>query len=345
MTRIKVRRAPLSIGGRGGRHDRRRVRTCAQHPYIYPVERVGHTSRTAVIRTACSGGSLRDAIYRTKPKLPFFRKYYAAKGKGLEEKLIQQYGRQILEALAFLHGIGLCHGHLHAGNVLLDNGVCRLTDLENTILGLPPRHKPFLLNMPRLRGREAIDVYSFGLVLYEMVYGCEMLTPAIATLEPHKRLTGSVRAVLEMLVTRTACYERGMPTVARLLATPLFGGAGDSAFAVGEFKCKKSTRAALDIMMQRRDAQMLALQEKAVQFTQFLRRRRKEVALAERYREQMKAQQRRKTEEEIAEEEFVRNLADPYMTATQTDARDEGPAAAPPSQASSSGAISGRAAQ
>jgi PX domain-containing protein kinase-like protein len=39
---------------------------------------------------------------------------------------VQRLGRQILEALMFLRGRGITsHGHLHTGNVILQNGVAR----------------------------------------------------------------------------------------------------------------------------------------------------------------------------------------------------------------------------
>ena len=70
----------------------------SQHPHIYPVELVGyHAGCGAIIRKWNSPGSLKDAIYRCKPKNQFFRKYYSGKGKPLDETKIRKYGREILE--------------------------------------------------------------------------------------------------------------------------------------------------------------------------------------------------------------------------------------------------------
>lgn len=56
---------------------------------------------------------------------PFKRKY-AKRTSGLPMSQIQRLGRQILEALLFLRDRGIpTHGHLHSGNVMIQNGVAR----------------------------------------------------------------------------------------------------------------------------------------------------------------------------------------------------------------------------
>lgn len=53
------------------------------------------------------------------------RKYFK-KSVGLPISQVQRLGRQILEALLFLRDRGIpSHGHLHSGNVILQNGVAR----------------------------------------------------------------------------------------------------------------------------------------------------------------------------------------------------------------------------
>lgn len=44
--------------------------------------------------------------------------------------------RQILEGLQFLHDHNIPYGQLHPGNVLLEKGVAKLTDLEIGLLGM-----------------------------------------------------------------------------------------------------------------------------------------------------------------------------------------------------------------
>lgn len=56
---------------------------------------------------------------------PFERKY-EKKTSGLPISQVQRLGRQVLEALLFLKDRGIpTHGHLHSGNVMMQNGVAR----------------------------------------------------------------------------------------------------------------------------------------------------------------------------------------------------------------------------
>lgn len=56
---------------------------------------------------------------------PWNRKY-TKKSTCLPLSQVQRLGRQILEALLFLRERGFpSHGHLHSGNVILQNGVAR----------------------------------------------------------------------------------------------------------------------------------------------------------------------------------------------------------------------------
>lgn len=56
---------------------------------------------------------------------PWSRKY-TRKSTCLPLSQVQRLGRQILEALLFLRERGIpSHGHLHSGNVILQNGVAR----------------------------------------------------------------------------------------------------------------------------------------------------------------------------------------------------------------------------
>jgi hypothetical protein len=55
-----------------------------------------------------------------------------------------QIGRQIIEALEFLYSRGLKYQHLHAGNVIMDNGVPKLTGYTNWLFGYQSRLYPSL---------------------------------------------------------------------------------------------------------------------------------------------------------------------------------------------------------
>jgi hypothetical protein len=101
----------------------------------------------------------------------FTRKY--VHGHLLEPGLVALYGRQVLEArlavgargrgadggaqgMRYLLACGVPLGHIHSGNVLIDSGVARITDWENTLLGLQPQAprrtsvRPRALSLPVL---------------------------------------------------------------------------------------------------------------------------------------------------------------------------------------------------
>lgn len=62
-------------------------------------------------------------------------------------------------------------GHLHTGNIMLENGQVKLLDIENGVLGLPSYYRPYFVQHKKIQTLEAVDVYCFGHVLYEMAFG------------------------------------------------------------------------------------------------------------------------------------------------------------------------------
>uniref|UniRef100_A0A5F8GWQ1 PX domain containing serine/threonine kinase like n=1 Tax=Monodelphis domestica TaxID=13616 RepID=A0A5F8GWQ1_MONDO len=129
-----------------------RLLPSCSHPHIYRVTfSTASESSALVIRTFNERGTLRDLIYKAKPKEPFLRKYGSPKkAQGLELAHIKAFGRQILEALKFLHDKGFPYGHLHASNVMLEGDTCRLLDLENSLLGLPSFYRPYFSQLRRI---------------------------------------------------------------------------------------------------------------------------------------------------------------------------------------------------
>lgn len=47
----------------------------------------------------------------------------------------------------------------------------KLLDIENGVLGVPSFYRPYFMQHKRINNIQAIDVYSFGHVLYEMMFG------------------------------------------------------------------------------------------------------------------------------------------------------------------------------
>ncbi|XP_036415138.1 LOW QUALITY PROTEIN: PX domain-containing protein kinase-like protein [Colossoma macropomum] len=191
------------------------------HPYICPVTFAFTSESSAlVIRTFNEKGTLRDHICKVKPKESFLKKYCNPKKiQGLELQQIRTYGRQILEALKFLHDKGFPYGHLHASNILIEDNTCKLLDIENSLLGLPSYYRPYVTQFRKINTTESIDVYSFGHLLYEMTYG---RPPDAVPVDQYPSAPyTSVVSVLQSILSTEAC-KTGMPTVPQLLQTPLF---------------------------------------------------------------------------------------------------------------------------
>lgn len=65
-------------------------------------------------------------------------------------------------------------GHLHTGNVILENDRAKLVDVENGILGVPSFYRPYFMQHRRISTLQAVDVYSLGHTLYEMAFGAPL---------------------------------------------------------------------------------------------------------------------------------------------------------------------------
>ncbi|XP_059400046.1 PX domain-containing protein kinase-like protein isoform X5 [Carassius carassius] len=191
------------------------------HSNISPVTFATTSESSAlVIRVFSEKGTLRDHICKVKSKEPFLKKYCNPKKiQGLEQQQIQTYGRQILEALKFLHDKGFPYGHLHASNVLIEEDTCKLLDIENSLLGLPSYYRPYVTQFRKINTTESIDVYSFGHLLYEMTYGRPPDAVPVDQYPPPP--SSSVDSVLQSILSTEAC-KTGMPTISQLLQTPLF---------------------------------------------------------------------------------------------------------------------------
>ncbi|XP_032573751.1 serine-rich adhesin for platelets isoform X5 [Drosophila sechellia] len=175
------------------------------HPYIYPVLDLGFL-RNSSYNYAClvtpfnSRGSLKDLIYKAQWNEPWARKY-TRKPNGLPVSQVQRLGRQILEALLFLKERGFpLHGHLHSGNVILQNGAARLSGLENGLLGLSSRINAVMWSRS-VTEIENVDIVCFGHLLYEMCTGQELTTPkpSMRVLEMELQHYPQIGQILEIL--------------------------------------------------------------------------------------------------------------------------------------------------
>ncbi|EPQ09102.1 PX domain-containing protein kinase-like protein [Myotis brandtii] len=216
------------------------------HPYIYRVTfATANESSALLIRMFNEKGTLKDLIYKSKPKDPFLKKYCNPKKiQGLELQQIKTYGRQILEVLKFLHDKGFPYGHLHASNVMLDGDTCRLLDLENSLLGLPSFYRSYFSQFRKINTLESVDVHCFGHLLYEMTYGRPPDAVPVDSFPPAPSM--AVEAVLESTLSCEAC-KNGMPTVSRLLQMPLFSDVLLTTSEKPQFKIPTKLKEALRI--------------------------------------------------------------------------------------------------
>ncbi|XP_017769864.1 PREDICTED: PX domain-containing protein kinase-like protein [Nicrophorus vespilloides] len=193
-----------------------------QHPYIHSLEMCLCTDVGGlVVRSFNKAGSIRDLLCGAKPKLSFMKKYGNPKGhKSFESHKIALYGRQILEALKFLHDKGLPYGHLHTGNILIDNERIKLLDIEDGILGVPSFYRPYFMQHKKINTLEAIDVYSFGHVLHEMTFGAPLHESVVEQL-PQQDCPTHLRSVIESILSPEGC-KVGVPTIDSLLMHPFF---------------------------------------------------------------------------------------------------------------------------
>eukprot|EP00899_Mesostigma_viride_P005065 jgi/Mesvir1/1455/Mv14441-RA.2 len=198
-----------------------------------------HSSRSTpgVSVTGASAFALANSpVRRRTTEIPMTAEYLAALrdpatsvprelgqiGDGLPVNLTALYGRQILEGLVFLKRLGFPYHNLHAGNVVLDDGVCRLTDYENSLLGLSSRLQPFVQEHARIiRMPCEADVVCFGHLLFEMEMGYEM-DPA--TIEANDFIPeGCSPEVAKVLLYIFDPLKRP-PQLEQVLALPFFQG-------------------------------------------------------------------------------------------------------------------------
>nr|XP_020466790.1 PX domain-containing protein kinase-like protein isoform X2 [Monopterus albus] len=177
-------------------------------------------SSALLIRPFSERGSLRDHICKVKPTENYLKKYCnPKKSQGLELSQIKLYGRQILEGLKLLHDGGVFYGHLHASNIIVDDGVCRLVDVENAMLGVPSALRPSFTQFRKINTTQSIDVFCFGHLLYEMTYG---RPPDSIPVDQYPTVPyTAVVSVLQSILSTEAC-KSGMPKVSELIQTSLF---------------------------------------------------------------------------------------------------------------------------
>ncbi|XP_014364448.2 slowpoke-binding protein [Papilio machaon] len=154
------------------------------HPYVLPALDMRLASGHALTITPLNPrGTLKDLIYKSTWNEEYSKKYNQC-GVGLPTWQVATFGRQILEGLLFLKDKGFPpFRHLHTGNVVVQNGVARISGLENTLIGALPRCPLLVVAAPELA-----EVLSLGHVLFEMCAGQDTnmaLLDDLAPIYPH----------------------------------------------------------------------------------------------------------------------------------------------------------------
>jgi len=140
-----------------------------QHPHILPVFDYGQSEGYAyIVMPFVQSGTLADLLKTRRMSLPE----------------ICRTMTQIGEALGYAHAHGMIHRDVKPSNVLIDeSGNCLLTDFglarmtegtahltsSGAVMGTPAYMSPEQGMGAKLDGRS--DIYSLGIILYEMVTG------------------------------------------------------------------------------------------------------------------------------------------------------------------------------
>lgn len=176
------------------------------------------------IRQSHVRGSLKDMIYGIPLSQRFVQKrsYGLTKGLPISPAGVARYGRHILEGLCYFKFFGFPYPYLHAGNVLVTEHGCVLTDFENVVPGIPPAMAESLASV---QDPSLWEIISFGLLLFEMATGKK---PAQKLGSPLSEAPEYVRATLKSIfpdgvVGGKGCGRKPETTLEKLALGPLFG--------------------------------------------------------------------------------------------------------------------------
>ena len=85
------------------------------------------------------------------------------------------------------------------------SGNCRLTELENSLLGLPSVYRTYMVQTKKIRSTELQAVYSFGHLLYELAAGCPLGAPFMDAPPPSASVELRMCVCVELRTRARAC--------------------------------------------------------------------------------------------------------------------------------------------
>ena len=152
-------------------HQEARIIAKLEHPHILPVFDYGETDGVAYfVMRYLEAGTLRDKMEAGRP---------------LSMKDIDRIFTQLAEALSYAHSFGIIHRDLKPANALIDShgnifltdfGIAKLLESASprltqtdAIMGTPAYISPEQAQSQSVDQRA--DIYSLGIILYEMVTG------------------------------------------------------------------------------------------------------------------------------------------------------------------------------
>lgn len=241
-----------------------------QHPGIEPaIFAACNNTCSVTVRKFYEKGTVRDQMCNAKPIVHYLKKYGQPKNcRPIPVPDIRSVGRHILETLKCLHDKGYPYVHLHAGNVVLCDGLPRLLDLENWAVGVPSLHRPLYTKLHRLQTLESIEMFSFGHLLYELATGRLLLSPTVDINTPLDNCTPEFKSLLVSVLGETAS-KTGPPSISSLLSNPFFRDVqltpGDGITAKVSGKLREILKAGRDVSEQQlKDEQRLLHQHRKI---------------------------------------------------------------------------------
>jgi eukaryotic-like serine/threonine-protein kinase len=174
---------------------------------IHAIEE--HEGDTFLVFEYLPGGTLRSVL-ESAP----------AREHGLDARQAAAYGAQIADGLAHAHANGIIHRDIKPGNIMfardgglkvVDFGISRMADAATqtetgTVQGTPPYMSPEQAAGKPVDARS--DIFSLGLVLYEMVAGRPAFAAGSAAAVAHRILYDEVPSLPAGCPTKLAAIIR-----------------------------------------------------------------------------------------------------------------------------------------